>query len=150
MECAVCKQSVADFTLVMGTSKGSSGSRSSGGTPKNDIYQPSEKANLSDMAGKSFMDPISPISSTRTTERSHATSALDDLQNAFEFGLELGNLRASTPKREHLNDSFAEGGSRAYTTIKRDVRKDEDNVVLRIDNVPWVFIFFLLQLRLRY
>ncbi|KAF8880452.1 hypothetical protein CPB84DRAFT_1851837 [Gymnopilus junonius] len=136
MECAVCKKSVLDFKLVMGTSKGSSGSRSSCGTPKNDTHPLSEKATLSDMAGRSFMEPISPVSSTRTPERQ---GALEELQSAFEFGLELGDLRASTPKHEKQTNDFSvpEDRSHAHTTLKRDIRRNEDNVVLRIDNVPW-------------
>ncbi|PPQ65995.1 hypothetical protein CVT26_010655 [Gymnopilus dilepis] len=137
MECAVCKQSVADFKLVMKTSNSSQGSRSSAGTPKNDTHSLLALSGQSDMAGKSFMDPISPASSMKTSDPSHGSGALDELQSAFEFGLELGGLRASTPKREHEFPN--EGRSRSYTTNagRRDIRRDEDNVVLRIDNVPW-------------
>ncbi|KAF8906851.1 hypothetical protein CPB84DRAFT_1844312 [Gymnopilus junonius] len=58
---------------------------------------------------------------------------------AFEFGLELGDLRASTPKHESRLTIFSvpEDRSHAHTTLKRDIRRNEDNVVLRIDNVPW-------------
>ncbi len=55
-----------------------------------------------------------------------------DLDGAFEFGLDFGELRASTPKMEQqigrLNTSH---GASIGTPL-------DTNVVLRIDNVPWV------------
>lgn len=58
---------------------------------------------------------------------------MGDLDSAFEFGLGLGDLRASTPKLEQ-DSSFLS----VRQSEKRNLRKGEDNVVLRIDNVPWV------------
>ncbi|KDR76446.1 hypothetical protein GALMADRAFT_445568 [Galerina marginata CBS 339.88] len=154
MECAVCKQAVADFKLVVGSSRGNKSPGAgatlqgfTGETPKNDTHQGSQKANASadqsNLAGKSFMDPLFSTSSgsSKAFERVNPDDSVDELESAFEFGLEFDDLRASTPKLEQqLEDQSVEERSRHYTSLingRRDVRKGEDNVVLRIDNVPW-------------
>lgn len=53
-----------------------------------------------------------------------------ELESAFEFGLELSELRASTPKAEQQSHSLISTGSM--------IGESGENVVLRIDNVPWV------------
>lgn len=135
MVCAVCKQGVDDFKLVMGASKGGKIDKSGAViSPKGDSRgsQPSEKANqTADMAGQSFMEPFS-SSSPRAFEHEHE-AAIGDLENAFEFGCDL-DLRASTPKLEQQSQ---ESLSATYSHGKRGMRKGEDNAVLRIDNVPW-------------
>ena len=100
----------------------------------------------SDMAGKSFMDPLCSASSDSSTSHDHENSSgSGDLDSAFEFGLDFGELRASTPRMEQqMQETYA-----SVTTGKREIVKGENYVVLRIDNVPWVrlpccFSFYLL------
>ncbi|KAF8970368.1 hypothetical protein BDZ97DRAFT_1902071 [Flammula alnicola] len=129
MECAVCKQNVADFKLIMGSSKG----------VKHLVLtsryglQAREKmvTNHSDLAGQSFMDPLFSASpgSSNAFDHENANDSGGDLESAFEFGLDFGELRASTPKLEQQSQEYSAEGS--------GLRKGEDNVVLRIDNVPW-------------
>ena len=59
-----------------------------------------------------------------------------ELESAFEFGLDFG-LRASTPKMEQLELPSLTSSNAG----RRGFRMAEDNVVLRIDNVPWVCTF---------
>jgi hypothetical protein len=136
MVCAVCKQGVADFKLVMGASEGG---RAGKGDPR--VSQLSEKGDqFPDMAGQSFMEPFSSSSprSSNAFEHQSANNCAGDLENAFEFGCDL-DLRASTPKLEQQPQEYlSEGTSATYSHGKRGMRKGEDNVVLRIDNVPWV------------
>ncbi|KAF4616504.1 hypothetical protein D9613_008773 [Agrocybe pediades] len=109
MQCAVCKQSVADFKLVMGSSKA-----------EKSVSGNSPGQNKADLA-KSFDNEV---------YQDAADTSIDGLESAFEFGLDFGDLRASTPKLEQQiehSQSFNQVGA----------RKSEDNVVLRIDNVPW-------------
>lgn len=61
-----------------------------------------------------------------------------DLDSAFEFGLDFGELRASTPKMEQ---QFGQ------SMLSENRAKPVDNVVLRIDNVPWVRGLDLFQLQ---
>ena len=56
-----------------------------------------------------------------------------ELDSAFEFGLALGEMRASTPKTEQQIDR-----SRSIVSTGSGVKDLGENVVLRIDNVPWV------------
>ncbi|KAJ3507892.1 hypothetical protein NLJ89_g6050 [Agrocybe chaxingu] len=130
MQCAVCKQSVADFKLIAGVPKG----------------QPNSKgatlgSTTSDLTGKSFMDALSssPSGSIMFDPGNANTATSGDLDSAFEFGLDFGELRASTPKFHQQYDRSMD--SQSHVSVagmgKRNVRKDEDNVVLRIDNVPW-------------
>ena len=146
MVCAVCKQGVADFKLVMGASKGGKT-----GKENSKASQLSEKAaQPADMAGQSFMEPFSSSSprSSNAFEHEAANDPIGDLENAFEFGCDL-DLRASTPKLEQQSQEyFSEGMSANYSHGKRGMRKGEDNVVLRIDNVPWVrFLNYFLASR---
>jgi len=144
MECAVCKKSVADFKLVMGASKGDRGSISAADlSAKGDsrVFRFSEKADHSaDMARMSFMEPLSSSPCSSNAFEHEAGNDCGDLGSAFEFGRDL-ELRASTPKLEQRSqESFLEGMSATHSNGKREMR-GEDNVVLRIDNVPWVRLF---------
>ncbi|KAF8172645.1 hypothetical protein BJ912DRAFT_1025004 [Pholiota molesta] len=130
MECAVCKQSVEDFKLIMGSSKG-------GKTGADTSALASEMhsttvdgvenvaSDLSDVVGKSSMDAHSLLA-----------SRMPSTMTCFEFGLFLGDLRASTPKLEQQMQEQSNGWSQGRSS-QRDLRNGEDNVVLRIDNVPW-------------
>ncbi|KAF8804517.1 hypothetical protein BYT27DRAFT_7225225 [Phlegmacium glaucopus] len=138
MQCAVCKQSVADFKLVIGSTKGDIGgaSRADAEQTRIEAIKPSHNEKTgSDMAGKSFMDPllsVSPGSST-TYDHENSSRSVGDLDSAFEFGLDFGELRASTPKIEHqMQDTCP-----SAMTGQREIVKGENYVVLRIDNVPW-------------
>ena len=92
----------------------------------------------SDMAGKSFMDPLSASPGSSTAYDHENSSGSGDLDSAFEFGLDFGELRASTPRMEHQMQD-------AQTAGQREIVKGENYVVLRIDNVPWVrfHVYFL-------
>ena len=148
MVCAVCKQGVADFKLVMGTSKGGRAGKGDSRAP-----QPSEQADQpADVARQSFMQPFSSSSprSSNAFEHEAVNDCVGDLENAFEFGCDL-DLRASTPKLEQQSQEYlSEGMSANYSHGKRGMRKGEDNVVLRIDNVPWVrfYCYFLASKRI--
>ena len=88
----------------------------------------------SDMAGKSFMDPLCSASPGSSTAYDHENSGSGDLDSAFEFGLDFGELRASTPRMEQqMQDTCA-----SVSAGQREIVKGESYVVLRIDNVPWV------------
>ena len=89
----------------------------------------------SDMAGKSFMDPLRPSSPGSSTAYDQENSGgSGDLDSAFEFGLDFGELRASTPRMEQqMQDACA-----SVKAGQRETVKGENYVVLRIDNVPWV------------
>lgn len=59
-----------------------------------------------------------------------------DLQSAFDLGLEFGELRASTPKiDQHVEQSLSFD---SFANRKDNINGNAENVVLRIDNVPWV------------
>ena len=61
-----------------------------------------------------------------------------DLQSAFDMGLEFGELRASTPKiDQHIEQSLSFD---SFANKKGNIKRNAENVVLRIDNVPWVNI----------
>ena len=87
-------------------------------------------------------DPLShPLSSFDDGDRSHENSG--DLDCAFEFGLDFGELRASTPKMDQQIGSHVLNSSHG-TSIGGPL---DTNVVLRIDNVPWVsFLWFRLSI----
>jgi hypothetical protein len=56
------------------------------------------------------------------------------VESAFEFGLDFGELRASTPRMEQqIQDTCA-----PVMAGQRAIVKGENYVVWRIDNVPWV------------
>ena len=120
---------------MIGSSKGEvDSSRASSSNGDHATTKPSlnEKTG-SDMAGKSFMDPLCPASpGSISTAYGHENSS-GDLDSAFEFGLDFGELRASTPRMEQqMQDACA------VTVGQREIVKGENYVVLRIDNVPWV------------
>jgi len=79
-------------------------------------------------------DPLShPLASFDDGNKSHENSG--DLDCAFEFGLDFGELRASTPKMERQIGGSQSLNSSHGTSIGGPV---DTNIVLRIDNVPWV------------
>ena len=141
MQCAVCKQSVADFKLVIGPSKGDIGGASRADSNKGEqarieTIRLSEKEKAgSDMTGKSFMDPLFSASPGSTAyDHENSTGNVGDLESAFEFGLDFGELRASTPRMEQqIQDTCV-----SVMNGHREIVKGENYVVLRIDNVPWV------------
>ncbi|KAF9486157.1 hypothetical protein BDN70DRAFT_988169 [Pholiota conissans] len=132
MECAVCKQSVADFKLVRRSAKDTKANAAvavpalSNSTSANG----SEKGGAGDMLDKSFFGHSFPSSgSSNAFDHDADSESTRDLESAFEFGLDFGELRASTPNLEPQHSS-------GEHSSLRDLPK-EDNVVLRIDNVPW-------------
>ena len=138
MQCAVCKQSVADFKLVIGSSKGDVGGAScpdskTGEQAKIEMIKPQNEKTGFDLAGKSFMDSFFSASPSGSTACGHGNN-VGDLDSAFEFGLDFGELRASTPRMEQQTQDTCESAM----TGRREVIKGENYVVLRIDNVPWV------------
>ena len=146
MRCAVCKQSVADFKLVIGSSKGDIGNASRTDSNKGEqsrieaIKSSQNEIAVPEMAGKSFMDPLFSTSPGSSTAYDHETSSgnIGDLDSAFEFGLDFGELRASTPRMEQQ----VQDTSVLAMSGKRDTVKGENYIVLRIDNVPWVTTSF--------
>ncbi|KAH0581780.1 hypothetical protein H2248_011462 [Termitomyces sp. 'cryptogamus'] len=124
MECAVCRAKVADFKLI-----------SSDGLKVDAPVSADERKTPDGDTGRSFMDPL--FSSPESHGRVHR------LESAFEFGLGIDNTRASTPKREERDFASREktdlDGHNGKTVREHAGRKgkDDENVVLRIDNVPW-------------
>ena len=57
-----------------------------------------------------------------------------ELDSTFEFGLDFGELRASTPTVEQQ----IQGACASVTAGQRAIVKGENYVVLRIGSVPWV------------
>lgn len=131
MECAVCRGKVQDFKLVPGDGRKKDNEQLSDTNKKE---KRENKSNDMSWSGESFMEPL--FSSLETG------SCADGLDSAFEFGLGLNDVRASTPKlrdepaKQAPDEPFLQSSERKV--LKRDSRKPEDNVVLRIDNVPWV------------
>ncbi|TFK71848.1 hypothetical protein BDN72DRAFT_399365 [Pluteus cervinus] len=122
MECAVCKRGVEDFRLQTATgndSKDASQTKSSGSKTMEVNKEPATPKRAQDdgAKGKSFLDPLFSSPGTSISGRDL------DLDPMFEFG----EIRASTPKLERRESSASE----------KAVIKYGDNVVLRIDNVPW-------------
>lgn len=144
MECAVCKQSVADFKLVMGASKGD---KSRSGETQNSNIPTSDKMPTLEQPkplSESVLGSFAVTSDHSNIFDDGGLDDIDELQSAFEFGLDFGELRASTPKLEqqgenHIIENRSHNSASQHST-RRDVKKGEDNVVLRIDNVPWVSI----------
>lgn len=141
----MCKQSVEDFKLIMGSSKGGkTGADSS--APVSETHSTTAEgvekvaSDLSGAAGKSSMDHPFSSGIPNAFDHDSANDSNGDLESAFEFGLFLGDLRASTPKLEQQMQEQSNGWSQGRSS-QRDLRKGEDNVVLRIDNVPWVSLF---------
>ena len=115
MECAICKESVADFKLISPiAAKGDPAPRLKVATSE---FRPSDLSSSFSSIGN---------------------DNVDELQSAFDFGLEFGVIRASTPKLERppRTPIPAELGGSAGPL--RKLKKGEDSLVLRIDNVPWV------------
>ncbi|KAF5380147.1 hypothetical protein D9615_006103 [Tricholomella constricta] len=148
MECAVCRCKVADFKLVVGDGQ----KPNTGKTEKEDDAksQPKKKGrrewekSFDEGTGKSFMDPL--FSSPESCVIGGAGACLNELENAFKFGLGLEDVRASTPKREHRRDTNSRHHDHSVIDPDHDRKlrergrgkgKGEENVVLRIDNVPW-------------
>ncbi|KAG5653732.1 hypothetical protein H0H81_010989 [Sphagnurus paluster] len=138
MECAVCRGKVDDFRLVVGdgqtkfdavtTGQGSDHGSSSGKGGREKERKPmlGWGCEISG-AGRSFMEPL--FSSPSSGGVVDGGPSLHGLESAFEFGLGLEGVRASTPKRGDSEKRLRERG--------RGKGKGEENVVLRIDNVPW-------------
>jgi hypothetical protein len=134
MECAVCRGKVEDFKLVV-----SDGSKNDNAQSLRSDNGGNKSDNLT-LSGQSFMEPLfsSPESGT----------SRDGLESAFEFGLGLDEVRASTPKlRDEPNQqaTFRRSEDQILQDTEKKIRergrgrgKTEENVVLRIDNVPWV------------
>ncbi|KAF9527407.1 hypothetical protein CPB83DRAFT_394674 [Crepidotus variabilis] len=117
MQCAVCKQGVADFKLVM-VSK----------TDHNPMVTTSEVKPLQ-LTSESLIQPLFASSPPRMSHgQSLPPDGSGDLESAFEFGLDFGELRASTPRMEQQIDR---------PMLSENRIQHVDNVVLRIDNVPW-------------
>ncbi|KAF8067678.1 hypothetical protein FPV67DRAFT_1149641 [Lyophyllum atratum] len=149
MECAVCRGKVADFRLVAGDSQNAGAPKpekdkdnKSKGEKNWDRGWQSQAPN--EEMGESFMDPL--FSSPGSGVPGDGATGNNGLESAFEFGLGLEGIRASTPKREerkemrsHQTDNNAVQGERDKKLRERGrgKGKGEENIVLRIDNVPW-------------
>jgi hypothetical protein len=131
MECAICRNSVEDFRLVTMEVKSIGGEDAS----RNSASSNSSKASTS--------------GSGRTPRNGIPNSDMDgSAHSPVDFGLSLDSSseqgdpfnRASTPKEEqpklnNLDQSIAAMSARGRST---EQAAQVDNVVLRIDNVPWV------------
>ncbi|KAG6853362.1 hypothetical protein C0991_004981 [Blastosporella zonata] len=136
MECAVCRGKVADFRLVSGpiSREAPAPVPSSAPAPGHGHgHGPSANgrrglvSKTTDLeGGRSFMDPLF---------SSPESGGLHTLESAFEFGMELENARVSTPKREERTDVDTTHSQAKERGRGQD--KTNENVVLRIDNVPW-------------
>ncbi|KAF9486156.1 hypothetical protein BDN70DRAFT_237181 [Pholiota conissans] len=135
MECAVCKQNVADFRLIRRSAKDTKANTAAAAQALSNSTSTngSEKGGAGDMSDKSFLGhSFSSSGSSNAFDHDASNESTGDLESAFEFGLDLGELRASTPKLERQHSSRWSGD---YSSL-RDLPR-VDNVVLRIDNVPW-------------
>ncbi|KAG5644366.1 hypothetical protein DXG03_008663, partial [Asterophora parasitica] len=161
MECAVCRGQVADFKLIVGGGAGGTqgpgekadpgacksetvDERRSDSEEKDDGQRWETKGTKAFEGGngpKSFMDPL--LSSPESGVGNVEGGALNGLESAFEFGLGLEEVRASTPKRDLEGQIKREQGQvngehhKKLREYGRGKGKGEENVVLRIDNVPW-------------
>ena len=131
MECAICKNAVNDFRLVAIESKSSGGEDAS----RNCASSNSSKASSS--------------GSGRTPRNEIPNSDVDgSALSPVDFGLSLDSSseqgdpfnRASTPKEEQPKLNGLDQLSAAMSVRGRSTEQAAhvDNVVLRIDNVPWV------------
>ena len=132
MECAVCRGKVEDFKLVISDGSKNDNTQS----PDSDKGEKNENSDNPSLSGKSFMESLfsSPESGT----------CRDGLESAFEFGLELDEVRASTPKlrdEPNVQAAILQTNEKMLDRV-RGRGKNEENVVLRIDNVPWVRLSF--------
>ena len=127
MECAVCKLAVEDFHLQGSADFFQSASTTSG------IKTTHPVVGNPDMSGKSFLDAlVSPtVSPLRRGTRSNLSEGgLRLLPSAFDaHGLGVNN-----------RDEFFDGARGASTPVpgRQDFVTVKENVVLRVDNVPWV------------
>jgi len=141
MECAVCRQSVQDFKLIV-NSQTKGGLAATGSFPVIfrslwcSRYFPEQNDTMS---GKSFFDPI--FSSPGSSNAVEGPSILpendnfSDLECGFDFAIDFSpnEIRASTPK---LEDGISPDSSPMIPGITSE-QTPKDGVVLRIDNVPW-------------
>jgi len=148
MECAVCRGKVADFKLVVGDSQNTDSPKAEedvDGQSKTEkkVGRARNMKTPDDEIGRSFMDPL--FSSPGSAVTGDGAASVNGLQSAFEFG--LGLVRASTPKREERTEMVTNQLNKNPVDAQTDKRlrergrgkgKGEENVVLRIDNVPWV------------
>jgi hypothetical protein len=126
MECAVCKRAVEDFVLLAPSNLST---QTTTREPSTDAG--TRNGNHTDMAGKSFMDPLdSPTSSSgRRGTKNAARTKPNLLPSALESGID-GFIDQG---------SFFDGARGASTPVGgRPSLNSGDNVVLRVDNVPWV------------
>ncbi|RDB30252.1 hypothetical protein Hypma_007304 [Hypsizygus marmoreus] len=145
MECAVCRGKVADFKLILGDNANEDCKGLEEGNAQDGWLNGEKRTTrgweINDKhTGKSFMDPLfsSPGSGLSVD------GGVEALDSAFEFGLGLSGVRASTPKlrEERIDSQGKQGekeleGNRKIRERGRGKEKGEENVVLRIDNVPW-------------
>ncbi|KAF9447674.1 hypothetical protein P691DRAFT_760555 [Macrolepiota fuliginosa MF-IS2] len=126
MECAVCKQGVEDFKLIV--------------NPRSKTNVTSKDAQKDSTKGKSFFDPIFSSPSSSSTIEGNNTSvendSFGDLDTGFDFGIDFSphEIRASTPK---LENSMSFDMSTQPSGNAHQVPSKDSTVVLRIDNVPW-------------
>ena len=149
MECAVCKRAVADFKLVVGSGKGSPGGQLDSSLEKANkktttTTKMQNMKDQTDLKGKSFIDPLFSSPGSATTHDTASSSGESELDSAFEFGLDFGELRASTPKFEQQQQHLAPDLSNQSINGGRGEKRGDSNAVLRIDNVPWVKHFVML------
>ena len=149
MECAVCKRAVADFKLVVGSGKASPGGQLDSSFEKANkktttTTKVQNMKDQTDLKGKSFIDPLFSSPGSATTHDTASSSGESELDSAFEFGLDFGELRASTPKFEQQQQHLAPDLSNQSINGGRGEKKGDSNAVLRIDNVPWVKHFVML------
>ncbi|GLB39240.1 putative ring finger [Lyophyllum shimeji] len=141
MECAVCRYKVADFKLVTGeahTAPAFKAESDDDGKTKHQqkSARPCDVTTPDGQVGKSFMEPL--FSSPGSGITGDGQASINGLESAFEFGLGLDSVRASTPKREEWDRNAIEGeNDKKLRERGRGKEKGEENVVLRIDNVPW-------------
>lgn len=139
----MCKRAVADFKLVIGSGKASPGGQLDASFKKANKKTTPTKT-VQNMKGKSFIDPLFSSPGSATTHDTASSSGESELDSAFEFGLDFGELRASTPKLEQQQQHLAPDLSNQSMNGGRGEKKGDSNAVLRIDNVPWVRRFVML------
>jgi hypothetical protein len=134
MGCAVCKQGVADFRLVMTSQRGNASLKTKCTGIVTDFP-------FIVISTNHVSDPLQPLKSVSLDDNLippfiafHESSRDDsgELECAFEFGLDLNELRASTPRIEQQVE-------RSHSLISSSSMAQEsgENTVLRIYNVPW-------------
>ncbi|PFH46736.1 hypothetical protein AMATHDRAFT_7452 [Amanita thiersii Skay4041] len=139
MECAVCKLGVDDFCLI---------TVEKDGINLDDVATNSDSRRFSKISSSSSMGHDTHVPDTKE----FATVPVNGhLQDDFAFGIDCDGrgqqgdpfIRASTPKEEQSKcmrpgDARISLQSQTRTSVRNDSeQKENDNVVLRIDNVPW-------------